>query len=78
MICILFLSRVKTNLRVVVSLPQLRDTVKSGVYKWKELLGSMSIYSELPWERKALVDVATYHLESEWFLHVYINELGGI
>lgn len=56
-------SRVRCNLRVVVSVPELRGIVKSGCYKWKELLGSMAIYNELPWERKRLVEVATYHLE---------------
>ena len=50
---------------MVVSLPELRDTVRTGVYKWKELLSSVSTYSELPWERKALVDVATYHIQSK-------------
>lgn len=52
-------------MRVIVSVPELRGTVRSGVYKWEELMRSMCIYSELPWERKALVLVATHHLESK-------------
>ena len=50
---------------MVVSLPELRGTIKTGCHKWKELLSSMSIYYELPWERKRLVEAATHHLESE-------------
>ena len=46
-------------------MPELRGTVKSGVYKWRELLDTVSIYCELPWERKALVEVASYHLGSK-------------
>ena len=63
--CLFACSRVRTNLRVIVSVPELRGTVRSGVYKWEELMRSMCIYSELPWERKALVLVATHHLESK-------------
>ena len=53
----------RSNLRVVVSVPELRVTITSGCHKWKELLSSMVIYNELPWERKTLVEVATHHLE---------------
>jgi len=50
---------------VVLSLSRLSSVMKSGIYKWKGLLNSLSAYCELPLERKKLIEVASYHLKGE-------------
>ena len=57
------LSRVHSNVRVLLTLSSLGKSVRSGCHRWKELFDSIQVYSYLPWERKSLVNVAAYHLE---------------
>ncbi len=57
--------RVCSNVRVVLSLPRLANSLLSGCTKWRELLGCLRVCYHLPWERKELVDVAMHHLKGE-------------
>ena len=60
---------------MVLSLPQLTDKLSSGSAKWRDLLGSLRAYTHLPWDRKELVDVATYHLKGLCCYYCLYKEL---
>ena len=68
-------SRVHTNVRLILTLSSLSQSVKSGCHRWKDLFGSLQVYSNLPWERKDLVNVAAFHIKGEPFhnLKFYIH-----
>ena len=57
-----FFRRVHSNVRLVLSLSNLRGTIRSGCHRWRDLFGSVQVYFCLPWERRELVSVATHHL----------------
>ena len=76
-------------MRVVLSFPGLpfamtitaegeRDEESSSTCsQWKELLTEASIYFQLPWERRELVNLAANHLDGQgqtayMYMHMYM------
>ena len=66
-----YFRRVHRNVRLVLSLSNLRETVESGCHRWRDLFGSIHIYSCLPWNRRELVGVASHHLSGK-YVHTYM------
>ena len=66
-------SRVHSNLRVVVAVPQVGVAAPSGCGGWAELLNALRVCYHLPWDRKQLMDVAKYHLAGKGRGHVSIS-----
>lgn len=58
-------SRLKTNVRLVLSLPDLDLASNCGLLGMKNLLSVIEVCYELPWDRKKLLHVANYHLKSK-------------
>ena len=63
-------SRVRTNLRVVVAMPQMGVAMPSGCAGWAELLNALKVCYHLPWDRKQLMNVAMHHLAGEGCGHM--------
>ena len=60
-----FYSRLKTNVRLVLSLPDLELASNCGLLGMKNLLSVIEVCYELAWDRKKLLHVANYHLKSK-------------
>lgn len=58
-------SRLKTNVRLVLSLPDLSLASSCGLLEMKNLLSVIEVCYELAWDRKRLLHVANYHLKSK-------------
>uniref|UniRef100_A0A1X7UKN4 Uncharacterized protein n=1 Tax=Amphimedon queenslandica TaxID=400682 RepID=A0A1X7UKN4_AMPQE len=61
---IFFINRLKTNVRLVLSLPDLELASNCGLLGMKNLLSVIEVCYELPWDRKKLLHVANYHLKN--------------
>ena len=73
-----FHSRLKSNVRFILSFPDLSFTHQSGILKRKNLLSVVNICYQLPWDRKELLHVANYHLKGKttFTYNLIINILG--
>lgn len=58
-------SRLKNNVRFVISLPDLSFLHQCGLLEMKNFLSIVNLCYELDWDRKELLHVILYHLKSK-------------
>ena len=73
-----FHSRLKSNIRFILSFPDLSFTHQSGILKRKNLLSVVNISYQLPWDRKELLHVANYHLKGKTEFSKWHNVLSNL
>jgi dynein heavy chain len=58
-----FINRLKSNVRFLLSMPDLNFIHECGIVKFRNLLNVVGVYCQLPWSRKDLLHVTDFHLK---------------
>ena len=56
-------SRVQSNVRVIISVTDLTIANQRGLLQYKDIINSMYIIYQLPWDRKYLLNIAQMGLK---------------